>query len=200
MNYPSYIRNIIDYYRSLPGIGEKTAVRLAFATLELNDNSLKKFGNVISNINNMIELCPLCGNYIENGICTICDDSSRNHNLICVVEDVKKLISLEKTGVFKGVYHVLDGLISPIDNINPDSLKISELIKRVEGKDNVEVIIALNSSMEGDMTMLYIKDLLSKFNIKVTRLSYGIPLGLDFEYMDVISLNKALEDRREIDS
>lgn len=199
MNYPKEFNKLIDFYKSLPGIGEKTAERLAFSTLEMKEEKLNDFANVISNIKNSIKRCSICGNISDNDICLICSDVTRDKNLICVVEDYKNLYSFESSSSFNGMYHILGGLISPMDNVNPDDLNISSLIKRVKELDGCEVILALTSTIEGEMTMLYLKKCLSEYGVKVTRLSYGVPLGMNLKYMDVLSLNKALEDRREIE-
>lgn len=198
MNYPKDFSKLIEIYKSFSGIGEKNSERLAFATFEMSDDKLKSFANVISNLKNSINICTICGNISDSDVCSICSDSNRNKDLICVVEDYKGLFSFEKSSAYNGTYHVLGGLISPMDNINPDDLNISGLIKRVKDNTNAEIIIALKSSIEGEMTMLYLKKVLSEYKVKVTRLSYGVPLGMNLEYMDVLSLNKALEDRREI--
>lgn len=199
MNYPKEFNKLIDFYKSLPGIGEKNAERLAFSTLEMKEEKLNEFASIISNIKKSIKKCSICGNISDNDICLICSDESRNKNLICVVEDYKNLYSFENSSSFNGTYHILGGLISPMDGINPDNLNISSLVKRVKRLDNCEAILALTSSIEGEMTMLYLKKCLSEFGVKVTRLSYGVPLGMNLKYMDVLSLNKALDDRREIE-
>ena len=142
--------------------------------------------------------CKICGNLTDSDECGICTDESRDSNLICVVEDYKSVIMFEKSGTFKGKYHILGGLISPMDGVNPENLNIESLVERIKKLDNPEVIIALTSSIEGEMTMLYLKNILDKYKVKVTRLSYGVPLGMNLDYMDMLSLNKALEDRREI--
>ena len=199
MKYPKEFNKLINFFKSLPGIGEKNAERLAFCTLEMEEKKLDEFGNVLLNIKDSIKKCSVCGNISDGDKCLICSDSSRNERLICVVEDYKNLYSFENSSSFNGTYHILGGLISPMDNINPDDLNIHSLLKRVRELDNCEVILALTSSIEGEMTMLYLKKCLSEFDVKVTRLSYGVPLGMNLKYMDVLSLNKALEDRREIE-
>lgn len=198
MNYPKKINEVIDFYKNLPGIGEKNAIRLALSTYEL---SSEKINNLIENLKDIkisVKKCKICGFLSDNDICDICSNEERNDSLICVLEDYKSVYNFEKSNVFNGKYHVLNGLISPIDGINPEDLNIESLINRVKNIDHPEVILALTSSIEGEMTMLYLKKLLTKYNVKVTRLSYGVPLGMNLEYMDMLSLNKALEDRREI--
>lgn len=198
MKYPGKLNNLIEFYKSLPGIGEKNAVRLALATYDMDTNKLNDIADDISKLKDSVKKCSICGNISESDICDICANQDRNHNIICVVEDYKSVFSFEKSNIFNGTYHVLGGLISPMDSINPDDLNIDSLVDRVKKLDNPEVIIALTSSIEGEMTMLYLKKVLSKYNVKVTRLSYGVPLGMNLDYMDMLSLNKALEDRREV--
>lgn len=199
MKYPEKINNLIEFYRSLPGIGEKNAIRLALSTYEMNQSTLESLSKNLMTLKDSVKKCSVCGNISDKEVCDICSNSERNHNLICVLEDFKSVFSFEKNNIFNGVYHILGGLISPMDNINPDNLNIDTLVERVKKIDNPEVIIALTSSIEGEMTMLYLKKVLSKYNVKVTRLSYGVPLGMNLDYMDMLSLNKALEDRREIE-
>lgn len=198
MKYPTKLNDLIDFYKSLPGIGDKNAVRLALSTYEMDQHKLDTLSDDLKSLKASIKKCTVCGNLSDNEICDICSDSNRNHSIICVLEDFKSVYSFEKNNIFNGTYHVLGGLINPMDNINPENLNIETLIDRVKNLDNPEVIIALTSSIEGEMTMLYLKRVLSKYNVKVTRLSYGVPLGMNLDYMDMISLNKALEDRREI--
>ena len=198
MKYPKDFAKLIEFYKSFSGIGEKNAERLAFSTFEMSDEKLSSFAEVISHLKSNIKKCSICGNISDTDVCSICSDQSRDKNIICVVEDYKGLYSFEKNSAYNGSYHVLGGLISPIDNINPDDLNISNLVKRVKENQDTEVIIALKSSIEGEMTMLYLKKILSEYNVKVSRLSYGVPLGMNLDYMDMLSLNKALEDRREI--
>ena len=200
MNYPKSLEKLIEFYKSLPGIGEKNALRMALSTIEMSDKKLEEFSLVVKNIKNEINKCSICGNLTDDDICPICNDEKRDKNLICVLEDYKSLFSFEKNQIYNGTYHVLGGVISPLNDINPQDLNIDSLVKRVKNNKGTEVIIALPSSMEGEMTMLYLKELLSKYDCKVTRLSHGIPLGMSLEYMDVLSINKALEDRREIES
>ena len=200
MKYPGKLQSVIDFYKGLPGIGDKNAVRLALATYDLSDDKLLTLSENLKELKQSIKRCSVCGNISDSDICEICADQDRNHNVICVLEDFKSVFSFEKSNIFNGTYHVLGGLISPMDNINPEDLNIDTLVTRIKKLDNPEVIIALTSSLEGEMTMLYIKNILSEYNVKVTRLSYGVPLGMNLDYMDMLSLNKALEDRREIEN
>lgn len=198
MKYPGKLNNLIEFYKSLPGIGEKNAVRLAIATYDMDQSRLSLLANDLNDLKSSVKKCTICGNISDTDICEICSNPDRNHAIICVLEDYKSVFSFEKNNIFNGTYHVLGGLISPMDNMNPDDLNIETLVDRVKNIENPEVIVALTSSIEGEMTMLYLKKILSKYNVKVTRLSYGVPLGMNLDYMDMLSLNKALEDRREI--
>lgn len=197
MIYPESLEKLINYYKKLPGIGEKNAERLALATLNFKEEDLDKFSESLKNIKK-IHKCSICGHLTENEICNICSDPSRNKNLICVIEDYKSVFSFEKAGNFRGVYHVLNGLISPADNIGPDNINLSSLVKRVEASKKPELILALKSTVEGETTTLYIKKIFEKKNVLISRLSYGIPMGAEIDYLDIITLDKALEDRKKI--
>ena len=194
MIYPESLEKLINYYKKLPGIGEKNAERLALATLNFKEEDLDKFSESLKNIKKI----HICGHLTENEICNICSDPSRNKNLICVIEDYKSVFSFEKAGNYKGVYHVLNGLISPADNIGPDNINLSSLVKRVEEAEKPELILALKSTIEGETTTLYIKKIFEKKNVLISRLSYGIPMGAEIDYLDIITLDKALEDRKKI--
>ncbi len=197
--YPELLETLIEYFKKLPGIGERTAERYALALINLNKEDLKDFASAIDKIDTTFKKCEECGHLTEKKICQICEDTNRDHNLICVVEDYKSIFVFEKTKKFGGIYHVLGGLISPIDGINPDDLNISKLIQRCKVLDNVEVIIALRPTIEGDTTTLYLKKVLANQNIKVTRLSYGIPMGAEIDYLDILTLERALFDRKEVE-
>lgn len=197
--YPELLETLIEYFKKLPGIGERTAERYALALINLNKEDLKDFASAIDKIDTTFKKCEECGHLTEKKICQICEDTNRDHNLICVVEDYKSIFVFEKTKKFGGIYHVLGGLISPIDGINPDDLNISKLIQRCKALDNVEVIIALRPTIEGDTTTLYLKKVLVNQNIKVTRLSYGIPMGAEIDYLDILTLERALFDRKEVE-
>ena len=198
MIYPELLQNLIDFYKKLPGIGEKSAERMALSTLELKDSDIEKFSNSIVNAKNKLHNCKICGHITDEDICSICSNERRNHNLICVIEDYKSVFSFEKIGNFDGVYHVLNGLISPMNSIGPEDINISSLVKRVDSLENPELILALKSSIEGETTTLYIKKIFEKKNVTISRLSYGIPIGAEIDYLDIITLNKALEDRKKI--
>lgn len=197
MIYPESLEKLINYYKKLPGIGEKNAERLALATLNFKEEDILKFSDALKDIKK-IHKCKICGHLTENEICNICENESRNHELICVIEDYKSVFSFEKAGNFKGVYHVLNGLISPIDNIGPDNINLASLVKRVDEAKNPELILALKSTIEGETTTLYIKKIFENKNVLISRLSYGIPMGAEIDYLDIITLDKALEDRKKI--
>lgn len=196
--YPELLETLIEYFKKLPGIGERTAERYALALIKLNKDELDDFSVCIKDIKTTLQNCEICGHLTDRNECSICTDTARNHNLICVVEDYKSIFMFEKTGKFNGVYHVLGGLISPIDGINPDDLNISKLISRCKELTDAEVIIALRPTIEGDTTTLYLKKILAKEGIKITRLSYGIPMGAEIDYLDVLTLERALYDRKEV--
>ena len=193
--YPKTFNDLIECYKKLPGIGEKNAERLAFATLELDDEIIEVFSNSIKNIKSKTKNCLICNNLSEEDQCTICSDESRNKKIICVVENTKNLVIFEKTGAFNGVYHVLGGLISPLDGINPEDINLEKLFKRVEEKPIEEIILALKPSVEGETTALYIQKKLQNKNVKVTKIAYGVPLGTDMEYIDAMTLEIALSNR-----
>ena len=197
MIYPKALEEVIEYYKKLPGIGEKTAERLALASMDIDDDYTDK---MLINLKKIKELkkCSICGHISEDDKCAICSDEDRNQNLICVIEDYKSVFAFEKAGNFKGVYHVLGGLISPVDDITPDDITLSSLVKRTESLEQPELIIALKSTIEGETTTLYIKKIFEKKNVKISRLSYGIPIGADIDYLDFMTLDRALSDRKEI--
>ena len=198
MIYPESLEKTIDFFKKLPGIGEKSAERLALATLDLPEDEIIGFSDTIKEAKSKLGNCQICGHLTDNDICPICADESRDKNIICVIEDYKSVFSFEKVGNYKGTYHVLNGLISPIDGITPDEINIASLVNRVSKLDSPELILALKSSIEGETTTLYIKKIFEEKNVTISRLSYGIPMGAEIEYLDVITLDKALEDRKKI--
>ena len=198
MVYPETLEKIIKFYKKLPTIGEKSAERLALATLNLDDDLIKEFSETVSTAKEKLVPCKICNNLTDKEICSVCANSDRDHDLICVIEDYKSVFSFEKAGNYNGVYHVLGGLISPINNIGPESINISSLVKRVEEAKNPELILALKSSIEGETTTLYIKKIFEDKNVTISRLSYGIPMGAEIDYLDIMTLDKALEDRKKI--
>jgi recombination protein RecR len=201
MNLPKPIRKLIDAFERLPGVGPKTAARLTFYLLHVPQGELDKFAEALSLLKKDTILCSICFNVAEKDPCPICSDRNRDKSLICVVEQPLDILALEKTGDYQGIYHVLHGAISPLNNIGPDELRIKELLRRL--KDNVspveEIILATNPNMEGEATAMYlakkIKEL--KEEIKITRLGQGLPTGGDLEYADEVTLSRALEGRRE---
>lgn len=196
--YPEQLEKVIDFYKKLPGIGEKTALRLAIFSLEMEYDDLKSFSNDILDSKIKLKNCINCGHLTDQEICTICSDKSRNHNLICVLEDYKSVFAFEQSGNFRGVYHVLGGLISPIDDVGPEDINLSSLIKRVNDKKEVELVLALKSSIEGETTTLYLKKILEDKDVDISRLSHGIPMNAEIDYLDVLTLEKAFEDRKKL--
>lgn len=197
--YPNSIKNLVESFRLLPGIGEKTAERLAFFLLELDNEKVEFFSNSLKEIKNKIKKCPICNNYTENEICNICNDNTRNNKTLCVIEEQKSLYLFEKIGTYHGQYHILNGLISPLEGINPEDIGMEQLIKRIEQNEFAEIIIAVKPSVEGETTSLYIKKVLSNLNLKVTKIASGIPMGTDIEYIDALTLERALADRKELE-
>lgn len=198
MNYPKTIINIIECFKKFPGIGEKTAERMALATLDMEEDALELFSKSLKNVKTKIKKCEKCGSLTENELCEICEDDKRNHETICVVEECKNVILFEKIGSYRGVYHVLEGLISPLEGVNPEDIHIDKLIKRIKEEKIKEVILALKPSIEGETTALYISKMLEKEPVKVSKIAHGIPMGAEIEYIDPLTLEMAMEDRREI--
>lgn len=198
MNYPKSFKELIDLFRLLPGVGEKTAERYAFSLLKLSEEKLNNFSESIININKNITSCPICGSMSETNNCLFCNDESRQNNIICVVENQKNVFVFEKIGLFKTKYHVLGGLISPMDGINPEDLSINKLIDRIKTEDIKEIILALSPGIEGNTTSLYIRKLLENTNVKVTQIAQGVPIGAEMEYLDTLTLEMAFENRSEV--
>ena len=196
--YPKSIKNLVECFKYFPGIGEKTAERLAFSVLSMEKEQVENLSNNLVNAKNNIKRCNICNNLCEGDICDICSDSTRNSDFLCLVEDPKTVFSIEKLGTYNGYYHVLNGLISSFNGINPDELRLDKLIERIDSGRFKEVIIAVKQCIEGEMTALYIKSVLSGMNIKVTRIASGIPMGADMEYVDSLTLEKAFDNRTTI--
>lgn len=192
------INKLIDEFSRLPGIGKKSAQRLAFHVINMEQSDAYNFAEAILEVKRKIKYCEKCFNITESQFCDICSDQKRDHNLICVVESPRDLIAIENTKEFHGYYHVLHGAISPMDGIGPNEIKIRELILRLQEDDTNEIIIATNPTIEGEATAMYISKLLKGTDIKVTRLAHGIPVGGDLEYADEITLAKAIEGRRTL--
>ena len=196
--YSPSIEKLIENFEKLPSIGHKTAVRLAFYMLNTSEQEANDFAESIINAKKNLKLCSVCFNISDNDPCELCSDSKRDKTKICVVEDVKDIIAIEKIHEFKGLYHVLHGVISPMDGIGPDDIKVKELISRLMSGDVKEVILATNPKVEGEATAMYISKLIKPMGVKVTRLAHGIPVGGDLEYTDEFTLGKAFEGRTEL--
>lgn len=196
--YSPTIEKLIESFEKLPSIGHKTAIRLAFHVLQQNNEETDEFINSIKDAKTKLKYCDICFNISDTNPCQICSNPKRDKSIICVVEDVKDIIAMEKTHEFDGTYHVLHGSISPMNGIGPEDIKIKELLQRIQGENIKEIIIATNPRVEGEATAMYISKLIKPLGIKVTRIAHGIPVGGDLEYTDEITLMKALEGRREI--
>lgn len=198
MILPKSFEQLVNTLTILPGVGEKTAERFVYSIYEKDIEEIENLANALIDFKKNIKVCEICGCLSDTEICNICDNKKRDNSTICVVEDSKNVFFIEKTGKYDGLYHVLNGLISPIDGKDPDDLNIMSLIDKRINSNIKEIIIALNPSIEGEVTSLYIQKLLEKYNIKVSRLSYGIPVGTDIEYLDPVMITKAWEDRKVI--
>ncbi len=197
--YSPSIEKLIESFEKLPSIGHKTAIRLAFHILDAGEEEVTEFIDSITNAKANLKYCSQCFNISDSDPCPICASPKRDHNIICVVEDVKDVIAMERTHEFKGTYHVLHGSISPMNGVGPDDIKIKELLNRISSNPDIkEIIIATNPRVEGEATAMYISKLLKPLGVKVTRIANGIPVGGDLEYTDEITLAKALEGRREV--
>ncbi|WP_129600575.1 recombination mediator RecR [Anaerophilus nitritogenes] len=196
--YPAPIAKLIDEFSRLPGIGRKTAQRLAFHVLNANIEDAQNLSQAIVDAKTNTRYCSECANITDMDPCHICRSTHRDQNFICIVEDPKDVIAMEKTKEFEGVYHVLHGAISPMEGIGPEEIKIKELLMRIQGKEIKEIILATNPTIEGEATAMYISKLIKPLGIKVTRIAHGIPVGGDLEYADEVTLSKALEGRREL--
>ncbi len=198
MNYPESFQKLVECFKLLPGVGSKTAERYAFCMLDLDEEKVKQFSESISDIKKNITTCPNCGCLSEANKCLFCEDETRNQDIICVVENQKNVFVFEKLGVFRTKYHVLGGLISPMDGINPEDLSIDKLINRIKDENIKEIILALRPGIEGNTTSLYITKLLENTDVKVTQIAQGVPIGADMEYLDTLTLEMALENRNEV--
>lgn len=196
--YPLPIARLIEEFSKLPGIGKRSAERLAFHVLKQPRESIERFTTAMTEAKNKITFCPVCQALTDTTPCHICSDAKRDHSVICVVENPKDILAMEKTKEFSGVYHVLHGVISPIDGIGPDDIKIKELLLRTKDGNVKEIIMATNPSIEGEATAMYISNLFKNFGIKVTRIAHGLPVGGELEYADEITITRALEGRHEI--
>ena len=198
MNYPSSLKNLIDCFKKLPGVGEKTAERFSLSVLGFDEKLIESFSDSIKDVKYKIKRCSICNNLTESDVCDICRDDTRDSSVICVVSEAKNSILFEKMGSYRGKYHILNGLISPLDGIGPEDINIDKLIERIDNEGVSEVILALKPSIEGETTSLYISKVLSGKGVRVTKIAQGIPMGADMEYIDMRTLEMALSDRKEI--
>ncbi|MDR4888539.1 recombination protein RecR [Bacillus sp. HNG] len=198
MHYPEPISKLIDSFMKLPGIGPKTAVRLAFFVLNMKEDVVLDFAKALVNAKRNLTYCSNCGHITDRDPCYICEDERRDKTVICVLQDPKDVIAMEKMKEYNGLYHVLHGAISPMDGIGPEDIKIPELLKRLQDDTVQEIILATNPNIEGEATAMYISRLLKPTGIKITRIAHGLPVGGDLEYADEVTLSKALEGRREL--
>ena len=196
--FPTALERLTEEFAKLPGIGGKTAQRLAFHVLSLPDEEAEAFAQTILEAKRTVHTCPVCQNLTDGALCAICDDERRDHSVICVVAEPRDVIAMERAREYNGVYHVLHGVISPLNHVGPDDIRIRELLARVAKGGVREVIMATNPDTEGEATAMYLSRLLRPMEIKVTRLAYGIPVGSQLEYADEVTLLRALEGRREI--
>ncbi|HDI1375950.1 TPA: recombination mediator RecR [Staphylococcus aureus] len=198
MHYPEPISKLIDSFMKLPGIGPKTAQRLAFHTLDMKEDDVVQFAKALVDVKRELTYCSVCGHITENDPCHICEDKQRDRSVICVVEDDKDVIAMEKMREYKGLYHVLHGSISPMDGIGPEDINIPSLIERLKSDEVSELILAMNPNLEGESTAMYISRLVKPIGIKVTRLAQGLSVGGDLEYADEVTLSKAIAGRTEM--
>ncbi|WP_319371192.1 recombination mediator RecR [uncultured Ilyobacter sp.] len=192
------LERLIDEFNKLPGIGRKSATRLAFHVLEMEDIEVKRFTEAIKDVKSSIKKCVICGNFGEEETCDVCRDEYRSNEIICVVEDTRDIVSFEKAKKYRGRYHVLNGKIDPLNGMTPDKLNIKSLVERVAAEEVKEVILAMNPDLEGETTAMYLTNLLKPFGIKVTKIASGIPMGGNIEFSDTATISKALEGRQEL--
>ena len=197
-DYIESLERLSEQFARLQGVGRKTAMRMAFSVIQLENEAAEEFARTIIEAKQKIHECPICGNLTDKEECSVCSDLTRDRSIICVVEDVKAVISIEKVREYRGVYHVLHGAISPVNGITPDKIRFRELIERVGMGEVEEVIIATNPTPDGEVTAMYISKYLKPLGVKVTRLAYGIPVGSDLEYADEVTLGRAIDGRRDI--
>ena len=196
--YIESLQLLAEKFGRLEGVGKKTAMRMAYSVLELEQEDAEAFAKAILDAKEKIHLCPICQNLTDREICPICADEERDRSVICVVTDARTVLAMEKVREYRGTYHVLHGLISPMNGITPEQLKIKELLARVATGEVGEVIVATNPTVEGEATAMYLSRLLQPFGVRVTRLAYGVPVGADLEYADEVTLYRALEGRRDV--
>ena len=196
--YIESLQNLAEQFGRLSGVGRKSALRMAFSVLDMSEEDAAEFAKAITDAKEKIHLCPICQNLTDRELCYVCDDETRDHSLICVVSDAKTVIAMEKVREYRGTYHVLHGVLSPLNGITPDKLRLKELLERVKDGEIKEVIVATNADVEGETTAMYIARLLRPLDIKVTRLAFGISVGADIEYTDEVTLFRALQGRRDV--
>ena len=196
--FPASLENLVDKFASLPGIGRKSAQRLAFYVLSLPDDEAQSFADAIVSAKKSVHCCKVCQNLTEGEICQICASDTRDKSTVCVVSEPRDVLSIERGREYNGTYHVLHGVLSPMSHVGPDDIRIKELLVRVAENDIQEVIMATNPDTEGEATAMYLSRLLKPFNVKVTRLAYGIPVGSNLEFADDATLNRAIEGRTEM--
>ncbi|MBQ1956669.1 MAG: recombination protein RecR [Clostridia bacterium] len=195
--YIESLQRLSEKFGVLQGVGRKSAMRMAYSVLELSDEEAHEFAEAIIEAKQKIHLCPICQNLTDRELCSVCVNPQRDRSLICVVEDVKAVLSIEKVREFRGVYHVLHGVISPVNGITPDKIKVKELLARIDEGEVKEIVVATNPTVEGEATAMYLSKLIKPLGVKVTRLAYGVPVGADLEYADEVTLYRALEGRSD---
>jgi len=196
--YPESLKNLIESFKYLPSVGEKTAERFAFSVFDFDDEQVELLKKSLEDVRTKVHPCKNCNVLTEDELCSICSDDFRNKKILCIVEDVKSVYLFEKIGMFKGVYHVLNGLISPLDGVNPEDVGIDKLLDRINNEKFEEIVFAFKPSIEGETTALYIKKILDGLKIKITKIANGVPIGADMEYVDSLTLERALNDRKEL--
>lgn len=199
MNYPQPIAQLIEAFSRLPGIGARTAARLTFHVLKMEEDDVVNFAKALVNVKRHLHYCSICCNITDIDPCRICQDKSRDRSQICVIQDAKDLVAMERTREFHGYYHVLHGAISPMEGIGPDDIHVKELLNRLQDEEVQEIILATNPNIEGEATAMYLSRLIKPIGLKVTRIAHGLPVGGDMDYADEITLTKALEGRREVE-
>ena len=197
-DYIESLQRLAEQFGRLQGVGKKSAMRMAFSVIEMDELDAAEFASAILDAKQKIHECPICGNLTDGERCYVCEDETRDRSIICVVEDVKAVMSIEKVREYRGVYHVLHGVISPVNGVTPDKIRFRELIERAGQEGVEEVIIATNPTPDGEVTAMYISKYLKSLGVKVTRLAYGVPVGSDLEYADEITLGRAIEGRRDL--
>lgn len=198
MIYPEVLDKTIEMLKKLPGIGEKTAERMALAINDFTEEDVKKLAKSLQECKEELHACSCCGALTDKEECNVCGNPLREKNIICVVENYKDVFTFEKSDSFNGVYHVLNGLISPVDNLGPEDINIAALVERVKALEDVEIIIALRPCIEGDATTMYLKKIFEKSKVKISRLPYGLPMGVEIDYLDGVTIDRAMKDRIEI--